>query len=352
MKSASATSTVVPCVHTDQPQPLRKRRFARLLERLFASCGVTARLRLVLFVLFVPPPAIMLYLLESKRIHAPEEVVAFWLALALISIKPVSTLTARWVALGELATINAFCAALRRGEYTTRLTLPPQGDDEHAVLQLKRDLNWLAHHIETRETWLRAMLDDTRERERHYKDLSLTDPLTGLCNRRRFTAVLDELIRTSALRRTPFTLLCIDCDAFKRINDRYGHQAGDTTLIALAQALRVNVRECFDQAFRLGGDEFAVVLPHLASEAALNVANRIRRSFATANSYGGTVSIGVACLDPSIDGPAAAASVVSRCDAALYRAKARGGDQTVLAERHDSPCQQPSLPLSKGGNHA
>lgn len=327
MKSATAT-TDMACT---ERAPSRRRTFAHRLRAacrsLFGGCGVTVRLRLLLFALLVPPPAIILYVLESRQGGDTGQLVALWLALSLILLKPLSSLAARWVALGEITTINAFCAALRRGEYATRFTLPTESEDEHELLRLKRDLNWLAHHIETRENWLRAMLDDTRQRENHYKDLSRTDPLTGLANRRHFDRVLADLVE----RRTRFALLEVDCDAFKTINDRYGHPAGDATLVALAQSLRMSVRDSLDQAFRLGGDEFAVVLPHLDDAGALAVARRMRQRFTAANAFGATISIGVASLSPRPGQPASARTLVARCDAALYRAKANGGDQSVVA---------------------
>jgi len=327
MKTATAT-TDLPCAERATSE---RRTFARRLRAtfrsLFGGCGVTVRLRLLLFALLVPPPVIILYVLESRQGGDAGQLVALWLALSLILLKPLSSLAARWVSLGEINTINAFCAALRRGEYATRFALPTESEDEHELLRLKRDLNWLAHHIETRENWLRAMLDDTRERENHYKDLSRTDPLTGLANRRHFDTVLADMTG----RRTRFALLEVDCDAFKTINDRYGHPAGDATLVALAQTLRVSVRESLDQAFRLGGDEFAVVLPYLDDDGALTVARRMRQRFTAANDFGATISIGVASISPRPGEPASARALVARCDAALYQAKASGGDQAVVA---------------------
>uniref|UniRef100_I2Q2H0 diguanylate cyclase n=1 Tax=Desulfovibrio sp. U5L TaxID=596152 RepID=I2Q2H0_9BACT len=296
-----------------------------------ALLGVTARMRLTLFLLLALPPGAALYLVENGHVASPGRMLGLWLALALVLLLPLSRLAARFVALGDIAALNAFCGALRRGDYHRRLPLPPQGDDEHEILRLKRDLNWLAHSVETRETWLRALLDETKERERHFEGLSRTDGLTGLANRRHFDAMLPPLADDAVARNFPFWLLLIDCDAFKAINDRFGHPTGDTVLAAMGKTLRDSTREGLDMAFRLGGDEFAVVLTRLPRSGAMRVAERIRERFAAANAYGATASLGVACLDPRRDPPPRLESLAARCDAALYRAKTAGGDQTALA---------------------
>lgn len=302
-----------------------------------AVLGVTGRMRLLLLAFFALPPGVALYLLEKGYVSSPGRMLGLWLALALVLVLPLSRLAARFVALGEIATLNAFCAALRRGEYHRRLSLPPQGDDEHAILRLKRDLNWLAHGVETRETWLRTLLDETARRERHFADLSRTDALTSLFNRRHYDESLPVLADEALAGNHPLWLLFIDCDAFKTINDRHGHPAGDAVLAAMGKTLRASTREGLDLPFRLGGDEFAVVLTRLPATAARSVAERIRARFAAANPYGATASLGLARLDPDRDGTDAAASLAARCDVALYAAKAAGGDRVVTDDREATP---------------
>ncbi len=340
MKSATATSETMAATPSRARRPAGKRLSTRLAA-LFTPVGVTARLRLALFALLALPPAAMLYLLERGTTADPgrqsEQLLALWLALALIMLKPVSTLVARFVALGEIKAINAFCAALRRGEYARRLPLPPQGDDEHEILCLKRDLNWMAHNFEARETWLRAMLEETHQRKRLFEDLSRTDSLTGLSNRRHFDATVPGMVEEAAASGAPLALLLVDCDAFKAVNDRFGHPAGDAVLAVMGRVLRESVRDALDAAFRLGGDEFAVVLPHQGLATASRVAERIRQRFAASNPHQATASIGVACLDTALDATPRTASLLSRCDAALYRAKADGGNRVITAEAPAAP---------------
>jgi diguanylate cyclase (GGDEF)-like protein len=337
VKGAAATSRTM----TDQAERADGWRLPRRLlagpKVLLSGLGVTARLRLGLFMLLAPPPALILYLLESGTVTDPVQLVALWLALFLVLLKPLSAGLARFVVLGEIADLNAFCAALRRGEYARRLPLPPQGDDEHALLVLKRDLNWMAHNIETREAWLRTRLDETHQRKRLFEDLSRTDALTGLFNRRHFDAVLPERIGQALAGGHDLTLLLIDCDAFKSVNDRFGHPAGDAVLACLGRVLRESVREGLDLAFRLGGDEFAVILPNQDRQAARRVARRARLRFATTNPHGATASVGLASLDPALDAGSPAPSLLARCDAALYRAKAAGGNGEAVADGPMSP---------------
>jgi len=306
-------------------------RLAARFWTVFARLGVTARLRLALFVLLAPPPAALLYVLESRAGADVSQAAALWLVLALVLLKPLASMVSRWVALGEIASLNAFCAALRRGEYARRLPLPPQGDDEHELLLLKRDLNWMAHNFETREIWLQARLTETHQDKRLFEDLSRTDALTGLFNRRHFDGVLAEQTRQALAWRTQLALLLIDCDAFKSVNDRFGHPAGDAVLAGMGRVLRESVRDGVDRAFRLGGDEFALVLPNLDGPSALRVARRIRQRFCEVNPHKTTASIGIACLDPDLDAACPGQSLFARCDAALYRVKGGGGDGEVLA---------------------
>jgi len=314
--------------------------------------GVRARMRIALLALLALPPALALFLVEKDYVDSVSRMLGLWLAMALVMVLPLARLVARFVALGEIATLNAFCAALRRGEYHRRLALPPEGSDEHEILRLMRDLNWLAHGVETRETWLKTLLDEARRRERHFADLSCTDALTGICNRRHYDETLPPLLEEAAGAGYGLWLLMIDCDRFKAINDTYGHPAGDAVLAAMGATLRESTREGLDLPFRLGGDEFAVILTRLPAAAAHRVAERIRARFAAATPYGATASIGIARLDPKRDAPLLLSSLTARCDAALYAVKAAGGNAAGFAddrapeEEHDCVCIE-----NKNHNH-
>jgi len=156
---------------------------------------------------------------------------------------------------------------------------------------------------------------------------ALADPLTGLPNRRAFDARLTEEIARVRRRGGAMSLAVIDVDGFKTLNDSRGHPAGDLALVRLAAILRTAVRQ-EDVATRLGGDEFAVILPGIEVQDARAVIERVRGDVAadrTLVELGITLSAGVAELGAA----GTSADVYRRADAALYAAKAAGGDGTA-----------------------
>ena len=156
--------------------------------------------------------------------------------------------------------------------------------------------------------------------------MATTDALTGLNNRRMFDHSLQLELAIVERRETPLSLLVLDVDHFKRINDTHGHEVGDTVLVAIAQVLGGCAR-VIDIVARVGGEEFAVILPN--TEGALEVAERMRTAVAQATwlAQRATISIGVATLQPAED----ASSLYARADAALYAAKAAGRNRVELA---------------------
>jgi len=160
-------------------------------------------------------------------------------------------------------------------------------------------------------------------------DAASTDPLTGLLNRRGFQSVIDnELARAERSGHT-FSLLLCDCDFFKHLNDRLGHNAGDEALQAIGRLLDVHKRR-IDVAARVGGEEFALVLPETDQHEAFIVAERLRSRFGQAfadQPVPLTMSLGVATYP--IHGMSADALLRSS-DEALYAAKSLGRDRTVL----------------------
>jgi len=163
--------------------------------------------------------------------------------------------------------------------------------------------------------------------------LAITDGLTGLHNRRYMEMHLQSLLDQATARDRPLSALVVDIDFFKRVNDTYGHDAGDEVLREFAARLKASVRG-IDLACRLGGEEFVVVMPETDAKVAQLVAERIRRRMAADPfriARGGrtidvTASIGVASFDVAVDD---AASLLKRADVALYRAKSEGRNRVV-----------------------
>ncbi len=167
-----------------------------------------------------------------------------------------------------------------------------------------------------------------------HKTAAMTDPLTGLFNRRAFFEAADRLVARQARKHGPVSVLVFDLDHFKSINDRFGHAVGDETLKLFANTTATRMRG--DDVFgRIGGEEFAAILASPASEAAM-VGQRLRAAFAAASANfslaatDATVSIGVAAAAAPIEVEA----LCARADAALYRAKANGRNRVEIAGDH------------------
>ena len=169
------------------------------------------------------------------------------------------------------------------------------------------------------------------------QELARTDELTGMANRRYFMERLQAVMEQAASRHLNLSLLMIDLDLFKRINDVFGHAGGDAVLVAFAQLLRQHIRP-FDLPGRVGGEEFCVYLPDTALTSALVVAERLRRHtlalqpvklglLAPEHSYTISVSIGVVSMVASDD----TYSLLRRADDCLYRAKSQGRNCVVAA---------------------
>jgi diguanylate cyclase (GGDEF)-like protein len=165
---------------------------------------------------------------------------------------------------------------------------------------------------------------------------AVTDDLTGLYNRRRFDdALANELVRSRTFG-APLSLLLVDLDNFKVVNDEFGHQRGDDVLRRAADLVREHLRDG-DIAARLGGDEFAVIAPDTASVGALALAERLRQSFARLRAPAVTASFGVA----ECEAEESAEDLLRRADHALYEAKRRGRDCVALAPA--LPRRQPDI---------
>jgi diguanylate cyclase (GGDEF)-like protein len=217
----------------------------------------------------------------------------------------------------------------------SRTPAPPKPRPPHEqvvaaapALHLERALQLLGHSGQAlpdapqgSEAWLQGLVDALVE-------LSSRDALTGLANRRAFDLALAREIDRVARSGEPALLLALDIDHFKRVNDTWGHAAGDLVLRAVASALIDSVRP-MDLVARIGGEEFAIILPNCAAAFGETVAERVRRrvermpvAVAPGQQISCTVSIGGAFAPQWVR--STAALWTERADQQLYRAKAQG----------------------------
>lgn len=184
--------------------------------------------------------------------------------------------------------------------------------------------------------------DELRTAKEHYQQLSNTDPLTSLYNRRFCTEILEAELQRARRLGAELSLLLVDIDHFKRVNDRYGHQAGDRVLVAVTEGLRRALRS-YDVASRYGGEEFLVILPGTGCLAAEEVAERLRESVAflrfpsPMERLRVTVSIGVTSFPVAEHDESTA--LFQRADDALFLAKANGRNRVeTLREAQPIRC--------------
>ena len=201
---------------------------------------------------------------------------------------------------------------------------------QQALIEAQRTAcSQLEQHVAERTRQLEML-------NRELSRLSITDPLTGLPNRR----YLDEVFATEAARAVaqgrPFSMAMIDVDRFKLFNDKHGHAAGDQCLRAVAMELRRQVPRKGDLVARFGGEEFCVLMPNTDADGAMMVAERIRRGMQGVRIdlgdalVGVTVSVGVHTIRP-VDAMQDMRKLIEIVDQALYRAKALGRNCVVEA---------------------
>jgi two-component system cell cycle response regulator len=239
------------------------------------------------------------------------------------------------------------CSQLRSLERTRNIPILAISDGEdnaRMIRGLEIGVNdYLMRPIDKNELRARAR---TQIRKKRYADrlrdnvqqsieMAITDGLTGLYNRRYMETHLGSLVEQAGSRGKPLTILVLDIDFFKAINDNHGHDAGDDVLREFATRIRKSIRG-IDLACRLGGEEFVIVMPETDMAVATIVAERLRRRIASepfgiahgARAIDVTISIGIATLDTADDN---ASTILKRADQALYRAK-RDGRNRVVAD--------------------
>ncbi|MBY5362404.1 PleD family two-component system response regulator [Rhizobium leguminosarum] len=234
--------------------------------------------------------------------------------------------------------------SLERTRFLPILIITEQGADEMVVRALDLGVNdYIIRPVDPNELVARSL---TQIRRKRYNDrlrasvkqtieLAVTDPLTGLYNRRYLDNHLNVLFNRSMARGRPLSVLITDIDRFKHVNDTYGHDGGDEVLREFASRVRSTIRGA-DLACRHGGEEFVVVMPDTSPEIAATVAERLRAAIESApfmlkhsgEALNVTASFGIASRIASVLTPD---QLIKQADLALYEAKNTGRNRVVAA---------------------
>ncbi len=277
---------------------------------------------------------------QAFAAHLAQDKIGAAFAAHLAPVVPIDWLTIHWDEPAWTWTYRTKPGDANEAEGDARLDLPLQVAT-HPVGSLSVGRHRARPFSPDEQEWLQtvtgplAMALQNAAQHQHVRALAYTDPLTGLANRRAWRAAIARVMDRSRRTGSVFSLLVIDLDRFKDINDVHGHVTGDRILQMLAERITSLVR-VGDVVARYGGEEFAVLMPRANRDAGWAVADRIGREIAASPCLvdgvpvSVTVSIGVATWSPATDEPAD--TVLARADAALYRAKLRGRNRVEVAE--------------------
>ncbi len=183
----------------------------------------------------------------------------------------------------------------------------------------------------TKSRVLEQKLEKQQVVQENLEKLTITDPLTGLYNRRHFDKLIHDELTHATLSRSRSAFIMLDIDHFKAVNDQFGHLAGDQVLVTLASLMREELRQ-FDLIWRIGGEEFVIFLPETKCKQAILVAERFRTRIAEKtfsfeeNEVQLTVSLGVACTEDPI---VRLTELFDQADQAMYAAKQAGRNQVA-----------------------
>lgn len=293
--------------------------------------GMTGRVALIL-ALFTLLPMVVTSILIEKGMLLPGKNLYIGVPVFFgILLFPFSKLIAHYLINRDFKVINDFCSSVKDGSHEIFFDLPHQKEEEDVLIILLRNLNWMSHTLELRYLKSVETIDKTQDKYKQMKKKASTDPLTGLYNRR-YLELISGYDRRILFTPNDFvSLLYIDCDLFKQINDTLGHKAGDELLVCLADCIRKNIRLGQDVPVRLGGDEFAVLLPLTDGQRAKQIAGRIRTLYNHLKIGNTSLSIGISTIK-GIEkmNMVVLEALIHAADEQVYRAKHAGGD-TIFA---------------------
>jgi len=298
--------------------------------------GMTSRIALLLTIVTTVPMLGTSWLIETGRLVPGKNLYFAIPILGIILLVPLARLAAFHLINKDLLIINQFCREIKNGNYQVSLELGNEKEDEDQFLVLLRNLSWMSHNLGKKHHENQHRYHCVKEQYNAMETQARTDALTQLYNRRHFDQTTPFIADQAAANNTWTSLIFIDCDKFKQVNDSLGHHMGDQALTHLADSIRKAIRTQCDLPFRLGGDEFAVLLQDTDLHQAEKIAQRIRMLYRQCRIGQTTLSIGVAtdrfiadnCGDQM-------RNLIQTADQQAYLAKKNGGDQVCCLTCED-----------------
>ncbi|MBI3148701.1 MAG: diguanylate cyclase [Betaproteobacteria bacterium] len=256
----------------------------------------------------------------------------FLLLAMLLGFWPIHAVAAAGPVLGSA--VGALLIAVGLADHGRRSLL-------QRLAQLRREKESIEEEIRQRATDLRETIESLESANRGLRKSNLVDPLTGIRNRRYFDERLEAEWDRALRGENWLAVILLDLDHFKRINDTFGHPAGDACLVSAAHAISDVIRRSGDRVTRFGGEEFAIVLPATDPFGAARIGESLRKTIAELEvSANGswlrlTTSVGVAALRPKLG--LRSEMLVELADQALYRAKQQGRNRMCVAAENFTP---------------
>jgi len=299
--------------------------------------NVNYRIRIHLFIvilcLAVIPMMTIILLYEHKIVEPGGSALILIPIFILLASQSITTALEYLLFKKNLLKIHEFSERIKDGYYDTHFNLPMQQDEENYLIQVLRSLESLARVIRGQNNMLIYNLKETRSEANMMKKLAERDGLTGLFNRRYFDTVFQAEAENSRRSKTPLTLIMVDCDKFKQVNDTYGHDTGDRVLKQLALIMTEVIRSGRDVPFRFGGDEFGILLPQTELSAAERVVARLQEVYMTSERHGTTLSVSAvsASLPESGNLHDHMKAIIKKADDGIYKVKRQGGNGAVFS---------------------
>lgn len=300
------------------------------------------KVALFITLIFIIPGILMLYLVETEQTDVVKTFLSVGLVISISLLIPISNGFAYFFVLRDLREMNRFCMNIREGRYDLFFSLPNEDEDEPELVKIRRNMNWMLREISKRSASLESRIIESEEMKQEFLDLSLNDSLTCLYNRRCFDCKIKEFVeRTGQCCHARFSLMFIDVDKFKQVNDTLGHQTGDNLLIRLGQIIKQFTRRDIDFPFRYGGDEFCIIISGDKMEKAVDIAERIRHQYEVSAIAGSTLSIGIASFSALNGAPdcchhcdvdSSIHNLIKTADRAVYLSKHKGGNTITAME--------------------